>query len=1287
MKTPRLILRGLAALAAIGIFLVSCSDNGLVSTDSQFTRVMLVPSPASLEDGTSAQVRVVGVQVGGRQVSLAGSRYAFQWTSSDPNVLRVVGSGHEVQIEAVAPGRASVSVDVTLLSAGEPAAPSGSLRASSEIVATAVPTDLTLTSTNNLTGMAGGLLPESVTVRVVDRRGAGVSGVPVTFEVLQGGGSVSDTTSTTNVDGYASTAWRLGSPGTNRLRGRSDRPKKNVDVDANGETADPAAMNISSGNNQTGAAGSNLPNRLSVRVIDAEGRPIPAVPVIWAVRSGGGTIAPQTAPTDDQGVSAVYWTLGTTAGTQTSRATVGTFTADFAATARAGAAARLIKLSGDVQSGALSTRLADSLAVQVVDQFGNSVSGSTVNWSVVTGGGSVSPASTASNAGGIARAAWTMGSTLGGASARASITGIDEELFTATATTVTPPPPPPPSNTLVKLSGDGQSGAIATRLTDSVAVRVQNSQGAGVAGVTVTWAVTSGGGTVSPASGLTNSNGVVRAAWTMGPATGPAMLKATAGTSEVSFNATATPSTGGGGQLTITKMSGDAQTGTVSTRLADSLVVQVKDAQGAAVSGVVVSWSVVSGNGSVSPASFTTNGSGFARTAWTLGANTGAGSVSASATNATPVTFSSTANAPVVANVVISPAADTITTLNGQVTLVASARTASNQVVPNTQFSWSSLNPSIATVDAMGTVTGRAVGRALIIASAVCCSRADTATIDVIVAPGAPGAPGAVTIATSNVNADTFQVTARWGRAANAASYNWSSGSSSGSWNRSGQAADTFAVYRAARTAGDYWMCVVGVNSAGTASTENACNTYVAPAGTPAPVATVTVTPASPSIGIGASAQLTATLRDANNNVLTGRVVTWSGSGAIATVNTSGLVVAVALGTATITATSEGQSGTATVTVTAAPPPPTVTAINVSPAQLTLATGQSQQFIATATLSDGSTQNNPSVSWSATGGTISTGGMYTAGSTTGSSYRVIASGSGRADTSTVSITTPPPQGSNDMFFNSTEVGCGTDPNVLMCDDFEDGEWYGKHCDDARASGGLLQTDGWCGTIYANPITPVKAADCTPGVTPFGQCAATSGPLSHSSNNRNMADHAFPNNQEVQELWVRWYYKPSVGFSWSGQKVMSFNRCCAGGGGIYWAGFGYNIGAGSPRTGAPSIGMTNNLSTNQIWGLNVSSYAPTGGRWSYYEIHIKLNTPGQSDGVLEFWANDCGTTGCSGTPTLRARHTNVNWGKTLSNGGIGTLWWENWANSADGQGSQGTEWYDRIKVSRGGAIGF
>jgi len=100
-----------------------------------------------------------------------------------------------------------------------------------------------------------------------------------------------------------------------------------------------------------------------------------------------------------------------------------------------------------------------------------------------------------------------------------------------------------------------------------------------------------------------------------------------------------------------------------------------------------------------------------------------------------------------------------------------------------------------------------------------------------------------------------------------------------------------------------------------------------------APVASVTVSPSSASVLVGASVQLGATPKDANGNTLAGRAITWASSNpAVATVTAGGgLVTGVGSGTATITATSEGTNGSASVAVTTPPAPGTHTGYYVAP--------------------------------------------------------------------------------------------------------------------------------------------------------------------------------------------------------------------------------------------------------------------------------------------------------------------------------------------------------------------
>lgn len=87
--------------------------------------------------------------------------------------------------------------------------------------------------------------------------------------------------------------------------------------------------------------------------------------------------------------------------------------------------------------------------------------------------------------------------------------------------------------------------------------------------------------------------------------------------------------------------------------------------------------------------------------------------------------------------------------------------------------------------------------------------------------------------------------------------------------------------------------------------------------GPPVPVASVEVAPATARVVTGQTVQLTATMKDAACNELTGRHITWTSSAPWqATVSATGLVTGVSVaGLVVVTATSEGQSGTATITV------------------------------------------------------------------------------------------------------------------------------------------------------------------------------------------------------------------------------------------------------------------------------------------------------------------------------------------------------------------------------------
>jgi hypothetical protein len=204
------------------------------------------------------------------------------------------------------------------------------------------------------------------------------------------------------------------------------------------------------------------------------------------------------------------------------------------------------------------------------------------------------------------------------------------------------------TTTLAAISGGGQSAAAGTALSSPFTVKVSDSGGNGIAGVTVTFSVIAGGGSLSVANVNTNSLGLASTVLTLGttPGTNTVMASApvTAG-SPVTFTATGLPSGGTGIPSTLTVNSGNGQTGATGQQLPLPLVVRIADASGNAVAGVAVAFAVTAGGGTLSAGSVVTNSLGLAQTTWTLGPAVGTNTVVASSTSLPGVTATFTATA------------------------------------------------------------------------------------------------------------------------------------------------------------------------------------------------------------------------------------------------------------------------------------------------------------------------------------------------------------------------------------------------------------------------------------------------------------------------------------------------------------------------------------------------------------------------------------------------------------------------------------------------------------------
>ena len=309
----------------------------------------------------------------------------------------------------------------------------------------------------------------------------------------------------------------------------------------------------------------------------------------------------------------------------------------------------LTKVSGDNQQGLASEQLAKPFVVSVLDQNRSAFAGAVVTFSVTAGGGTLSSAtSVTTDANGRARTTLTLGSEPGTNTVVATVAGLEPETFTATAVEQTP-------HRLTKVSGEGQEGPASTQLAAPFVISVLDQDGSPLAGVDVTFSVTAGGGllsattdaspctfklSTSATTATTDADGRAATRLTLGSDVGANTVVATVeGLEPETFTATATEQAM---PHSLTKVCGDSQEGTVDEVLAEPFVVSVLDEDGAAIAGVVVSFAVTAGGGSLSSATSTTNANGRARTWLTLGSELGTNTVEATVGGLASATFTAT---------------------------------------------------------------------------------------------------------------------------------------------------------------------------------------------------------------------------------------------------------------------------------------------------------------------------------------------------------------------------------------------------------------------------------------------------------------------------------------------------------------------------------------------------------------------------------------------------------------------------------------------------------------------
>ncbi len=362
------------------------------------------------------------------------------------------------------------------------------------------PSTLTkVAETDSQTASPGTVVPKDLEVVVKDAQGNRVPNITVTWNPV-GGGTVSPTQSQTNANGVARTTWTLHtSTATDSVKAyiaTYTTTPDTVTFYAFPTKTSPDTLVYASATSDTGAVLTSL-QAFRVQVLDSLNNPVPNTKVNFSVTdwpdgASGFALSTDSAITDANGYAATTLTLGNKVGTYRVSAFANTTPGrlDFTGVANQPAAANAITvIAGDAQTDTVGQALPTDVKVQVVDAYGNAIANYTVVFEPVNGG-SVSPATTTSDANGYATTTWTLGNTIGTYKLVAKNTAGTIVSDTLTATAINDAPAQLTLISIRNVSSDSVT-VLATEATPFV-VKLTDQYGNRVADHTISFAVQSG---------------------------------------------------------------------------------------------------------------------------------------------------------------------------------------------------------------------------------------------------------------------------------------------------------------------------------------------------------------------------------------------------------------------------------------------------------------------------------------------------------------------------------------------------------------------------------------------------------------------------------------------------------------------------------------------------------------------------------------------------------------------------------------------------------------------------
>jgi hypothetical protein len=283
----------------------------------------------------------------------------------------------------------------------------------------------------------------------------------------------------------------------------------------------------------------------------------------------------------------------------------------------------LTDTGGNNQSGNPGTTLPTALTVLASNlKTGAPIANVSVTFSDGGAGGKFSSATVVTNSNGVATTTYTLPNSAKTVTITASSTGYSSATWTETAVASVA--------TIGLVSGGKQTGAVGTALPLPIVFKAKSSSGAVVVGATITFSDGGAGGSFSPGSAVTDSNGQVSTVYTLPTVARPITVTATSGS--VKGTAGETSVVGTATQLNI--VSGNNQSAHPNQLFGKKLTVQVLDKYNNGISGTTVTFNDNGAGGTFSSTTAVTVASGQAQVSYTAGPNTG--TVTISTTTATP---------------------------------------------------------------------------------------------------------------------------------------------------------------------------------------------------------------------------------------------------------------------------------------------------------------------------------------------------------------------------------------------------------------------------------------------------------------------------------------------------------------------------------------------------------------------------------------------------------------------------------------------------------------------------